>query len=133
MDEADEEASVFDDADFPLSGSGEVDDPMMIDADAVRPAALTECLNALDELRAAFSSMQVSEHPTEAPLGHRATVSLDAGAPVSVIYTSDPTLEHVARLIADLRLQNQLPVSAHPQYAFLFFALKVLIDELAHI
>lgn len=31
IDDADDEASVFDDSELPVSGSGEVDDPMLID------------------------------------------------------------------------------------------------------
>jgi hypothetical protein len=75
--DADDEASVFDDADFPLEGSGEVDDPMLIDAEPVCSLDVCErTLPAIDELRFIFSAFQIGE-PTNDTLGHRATQSLD--------------------------------------------------------
>ncbi|KAJ7111665.1 hypothetical protein C8R43DRAFT_961977 [Mycena crocata] len=42
VDDVDEEASVFDDADFPVDGSGEQDDPMLIDGPEITPTVPTQ-------------------------------------------------------------------------------------------
>ncbi|KAJ7302492.1 hypothetical protein DFH08DRAFT_826518 [Mycena albidolilacea] len=77
VEDIDDDVSVFDDSEFPMTGSGEVDDPMQIDAEW----ALAQCILAIDELRTSFSNMKVEEGTPST--SHRTTQSLDAHTSVS--------------------------------------------------
>ncbi|KAJ7882097.1 hypothetical protein B0H13DRAFT_2344813 [Mycena leptocephala] len=97
VDDADDEASVFDDADFPLEGSD----------------VYERTLLAIDELRFIFSAFQIGEPTNDAP-GHRATQSLDERERVLVSLPLETfrTLDQFARLIDNNRLEIGLAAMA---------------------
>ncbi|KAJ7318619.1 hypothetical protein DFH08DRAFT_971357 [Mycena albidolilacea] len=80
VEDIDDDVSVFDDSEFPMTGS----------------EALAQCILAIDELRASFSNMQVEEGTPST--SHRTTQSLDAHASAFPVTPTPSTRPSSVRL-----------------------------------
>ncbi|KAJ7813502.1 hypothetical protein B0H14DRAFT_3477914 [Mycena olivaceomarginata] len=68
VEDIDDEVSVFDDSEFPMTGSGEVDDPMQIDAERVEEGTTSASHCTTQSLDAHTSAFPVTPTPTSGPV-----------------------------------------------------------------
>ncbi|KAJ7107366.1 hypothetical protein C8R44DRAFT_885384 [Mycena epipterygia] len=110
VEDADDEGSVFDDADYPLElaeGSGEADDPMIVDDQVTIVPSVSETV------------------------GHRSTQSLDERPLVSETLVEDINPELASQLIIQSRIAEFLKVSVLIRYASPSVKSAALTDALS--
>ncbi|KAJ7132419.1 hypothetical protein C8R44DRAFT_871380 [Mycena epipterygia] len=110
VEDADDEGSVFDDADYPLElaeGSGEADDPMIVDDQVTIVPSVSDTV------------------------GHRSTQSLDERPLVSETLVEDINPELASQLIIQSRIAEFLKVSVLIRYASPSVKSAALTDALS--
>ncbi|KAJ7101999.1 hypothetical protein C8R44DRAFT_887782 [Mycena epipterygia] len=125
VEDADDEGSVFDDADYPLElaeGSGEADDPMIVD----------DQVTSVDELRAQLYELKIVPSVSDT-VGHRSTQSLDERPLVSETLVEDINPELASQLIIQSRIAEFLKLSVPIRYASPSVKFAALTDALSRV